>query len=143
MPMIKPSQCQCKGCSRCSPESGGCERPPGDYPGEYYCEDCHQEAARVMFDAQPPRGMSGMDAVLAAARSRGAASADMRFGGQADVIFRPAQPELLIPAGILVLGDEVDEGQLIESVALPWWEIIREWEWWLCPLPRSRCGGCP
>src|SRR5215472_4839505 len=40
---------------------------------------------------------------------------------------RPAQPELLIPAGILVLGDKVDEGQLIESVALPWFEIIKEW----------------
>jgi len=51
--MTKPSRCQCSGCSRCTPEPGRCDRPPGDYLGEYYCEDCHHEAARVMFDAQP------------------------------------------------------------------------------------------
>src|SRR5215472_1731977 len=135
MPMTKPSRCQCGGCLRCSPERGRCERPAGDYPGEYYCEDCHQEAARVMFDAQPQTNMSGMDAVLAAwshrFRLQWTVVGDVRLprpGGHADVVFQPAQPELIIPAGILVLGDEVDEGQLIESVAFPWFEFIKELE---------------
>jgi restriction system protein len=37
-------------------------------------------------------------------------------------------PELLIPAAIVVAGDKVAEGQLIQAVALPWFEIIRELE---------------
>jgi len=157
--MTKPIRCQCKGCTRCSPERGPCERPPGDYPGEYYCEDCHQEAARVMFDAQPQTNLrgrvSGMNAVLAAWEhhrriqqgwtraairaqgvnvddaQKGVVSVDVRLHGQADVMFRPgtgslsvegkepevgdgspAQRELLITAGILVLGDNIAEGQL-------------------------------
>jgi len=40
----------------------------------------------------------------------------------------PAQRGLLITAGILVLGDNIAEGQLIEAVALPWLEIIKELE---------------
>jgi hypothetical protein len=51
--MTKPSRCQCKGCPRCSPEHGSCERPPGDFPGEYYCEDCHQRAAESAIQVQP------------------------------------------------------------------------------------------
>jgi restriction system protein len=88
-----------------------------------------------MFDAQPQTNMSGMDAVLAAwshrFRLQWTVVGDVRLprsGGQADAVFQPAQPELIIPAGILVLGDDVDEGQLIESVALPWFEIIKELE---------------
>jgi len=37
-----------------------------------------------------------------------------------------APPEILIPAGILNLGDKVTEGQLIAAVALPWFEILEE-----------------
>jgi restriction system protein len=35
-------------------------------------------------------------------------------------------PELLIPATILVTGDQAAEGQLIEAVAVPWFEIIKQ-----------------
>jgi hypothetical protein len=38
---------------------------------------------------------------------------------------QPRQSELLIPAAIIVAGDKVPEGQLIEAVALPWFEIIK------------------
>jgi len=38
------------------------------------------------------------------------------------------QPELLISASILVLGDSTAEGQLVEAVAVPWSEILKELE---------------
>jgi len=41
---------------------------------------------------------------------------------------RITQPEILIPAGILNLGDKVTEGQLIAAVALPWFDILKELE---------------
>jgi restriction system protein len=44
-------------------------------------------------------------------------------------LFQPSdQPrvELLIPAAIIVAGDDVAEGQLIDAVALPWFEILKE-----------------
>jgi restriction system protein len=37
-------------------------------------------------------------------------------------------PELLIPAAIIVVGDKVTEGQLIQGVALPWFDILKELE---------------
>jgi restriction system protein len=37
-------------------------------------------------------------------------------------------PELLIPAAIIVTGGRAAEGQLIEAVALPWFEIIKALE---------------
>ena len=41
---------------------------------------------------------------------------------------RPTPPEILISASIINLGDMVTEGQLIDSVALPWFEILKELE---------------
>jgi restriction system protein len=38
------------------------------------------------------------------------------------------QPELLIPSAIIGTGDKVAEGQLIEAVALPWFDILKELE---------------
>jgi restriction system protein len=35
-------------------------------------------------------------------------------------------PELLIQATILTSGDATNEGQLVEGVAIPWFEILRE-----------------
>jgi restriction system protein len=46
-------------------------------------------------------------------------------------LFQPsdeARVELLIPAAIIVAGDEVAEGQLIKAVALPWFETIKALE---------------
>ena len=37
-------------------------------------------------------------------------------------------PELLVPAGIVAIGDSVPEGQLIEAVMLPWFDIINALE---------------
>jgi restriction system protein len=37
-------------------------------------------------------------------------------------------PELLIPASIVLPAGQVDEGQLIEAVAWPWFEIIKKLE---------------
>jgi restriction system protein len=62
------------------------------------------------------------------------ASAGARLG---DVVITPGTgelrlswlvglPELLIPATIVVTGDPVAEGQLIEAVAIPWFEIIKQ-----------------
>ena len=51
--MTDPIRCQCKGCSSCAPARGECGRGPRDYPGENYCKECHDEAARVTMDAQP------------------------------------------------------------------------------------------
>jgi restriction system protein len=39
-----------------------------------------------------------------------------------------AQPEILIPAGILNLGDKVTEGQLIAAVAVAWFDILAKLE---------------
>jgi restriction system protein len=154
MPMTKPGRCQCRGCSRCSPERGRCDRPPGDYPDEYYCEDCHRETARVMFDAQPQTNKSGMDTVLEAWSHRFTLQwnvvGDVRVPRprvDADVTFQPGtgslsiegqqpsvggspvqQPEFLIPASIVVFGDSVAEGQLVEAVAIPWTQILEEFE---------------
>lgn len=36
--------------------------------------------------------------------------------------------ELLLQAEILVTGDKTKEGQLIQAVAVPWFEIITEWK---------------
>ena len=63
--MTDPIRCQCKGCSSCAPTRGECGRGSGHYPGENYCKECHDDAARVAMDAQP-RGDFGMNAVLAA-----------------------------------------------------------------------------
>jgi len=35
-------------------------------------------------------------------------------------------PAVLLPAAIVIFGDKVNEGQLIEGVAVPWFEILRE-----------------
>ena len=37
-------------------------------------------------------------------------------------------PELLIPAALVVTGGQVAEGQLIEALAVPWFEIINQLE---------------
>jgi restriction system protein len=37
---------------------------------------------------------------------------------------RAELPELLVPAGIVAIGDSVPEGQLVEAVMLPWFDII-------------------
>ena len=37
-----------------------------------------------------------------------------------------ATPNLLIQATIITLGDRTNEGQLVEAIAIPWFEIIRE-----------------
>jgi restriction system protein len=36
--------------------------------------------------------------------------------------------ELLLQAQIVIFGDKTNEGHLIQAVAIPWIEIIREWE---------------
>jgi hypothetical protein len=36
--------------------------------------------------------------------------------------------ELILQAQIVVLGDKTQEGQLIQGVRIPWYEIIREYE---------------
>jgi len=41
---------------------------------------------------------------------------------------RTTPPEILISANIINLGDMVTEGQLIDSVAVPWFEILKELE---------------
>jgi restriction system protein len=48
--------------------------------------------------------------------------------GQRSGVEGRTQPEILIPANILSLGDNVTEGQLIEAVALPWFDILKELE---------------
>jgi restriction system protein len=48
--------------------------------------------------------------------------------GQIEFGIRDDQPELVIPAAILELGDKVEEGQLIRAVALSWFEILRALE---------------
>jgi restriction system protein len=85
------------------------------------------------MDAQP-RGDFGMNAVLAAWHHRRPAI-HIRIGSLSMEGQQPgvddgsvAQPEILIPAGILNLGHEVTEGQLIEAVALPWFDILMELE---------------
>jgi hypothetical protein len=35
-------------------------------------------------------------------------------------------PELLIQATVVTFGDATNEGQLVEGVAIPWFEILRE-----------------
>src|SRR4029453_9632329 len=37
-------------------------------------------------------------------------------------------PGLLIQAKIITLGDRTNEGQLVEAIAIPWFEILRELE---------------
>ena len=37
-------------------------------------------------------------------------------------------PDLMIQATIVVFGDKTNEGQLVEGVAIPWFEILREVE---------------
>jgi restriction system protein len=39
---------------------------------------------------------------------------------------RIVSPELLIPAAIIVVGGETAEGELIEAVSLPWFDILKE-----------------
>ena len=39
-----------------------------------------------------------------------------------------AMPGLLIQATIITLGDKTTAGQLVEAVAIPWFEIVRELE---------------
>ena len=41
---------------------------------------------------------------------------------------RTMPPEILISASIINFGDKVTEGQLIDAVALPWFEILKELE---------------
>jgi hypothetical protein len=91
-----------------------------------------------MFDAQPQTNKSGMDAVLEAWSHRFRLQWNVvgdvhvpRPRGEADVTFQPGtgslsiegqqpsvegrpveQPEFLIPASIVVLGDSVPEGDL-------------------------------
>lgn len=95
-------------------------------------------------DAQPHwPGDSGMNAVLAAwshhrarwtaainAQRQGAwlpGTGSLGVEGQQPGV-EVTHPELLIPASILNLGDRTTEGQLIEAVALPWFEILKELE---------------
>src|SRR5262249_17807520 len=49
------------------------------------------------------------------------------FSGHGNVTLPPS-PNLLMQAGIVVFGDRTNEGQLIQAVSLPWFEIIRELE---------------
>jgi restriction system protein len=35
-------------------------------------------------------------------------------------------PGVLIQATIIMLGDKTNEGQLVEAIAIPWFEIVRE-----------------
>jgi restriction system protein len=37
-----------------------------------------------------------------------------------------AMPSLLIQATIVVLGERTNEGQLVEAITIPWFEIVRE-----------------
>ncbi len=89
-------------------------------------------------------GDSGMNAVLAAwyhhrakewTAAINAQGQGSRIPGTGSLGIEGQRPgvevthlELLIPASILNLGDRVTEGQLIEAVALPWFEILKELE---------------
>src|SRR5437016_6321844 len=37
-----------------------------------------------------------------------------------------ARPDLLIQAAIVTFGEKINEGRLVEAVAIPWFEIVRE-----------------
>jgi hypothetical protein len=91
---------------------------------------------RWLDEVPPGSGMtvSGMNAVLAAwhhHREQQQRAAAMMLGyavTRATVPPDPALPELLIPAAIVAVGDKVAEGQLVEAVLLPWFDIVKALE---------------
>jgi restriction system protein len=60
----------------------------------------------------------------------GAKVANVRFGGalSVNVIAGPVLPDVLLQAAVTLLGDRIAEGQVVEGVALPWFEIISQIE---------------
>ncbi len=40
----------------------------------------------------------------------------------------PQYPDVLLQAAVVVFGDKANEGELIQAVAIPWFEIIRQLE---------------
>lgn len=114
---------------------------PGDALAAMMRRDSELRAAVSKALAGPEDALAAMmhrDSELRAAVRALAASVDLRdtvrqpltgaigIEGQAPVVekSRVELPELLVPAGIVAIGDSVPEGQLVEAVMLPWFDII-------------------
>jgi Restriction endonuclease len=115
---------------------------PGDALAAMVRGDAELRAALRTALAAPGDALAAMmrrDAELrAAVRTAFAASVDLRetvrqpptgaigIEGQTPVVeeSRAELPELLVPAEIVAIGDSVPEGQLVEAVMLPWFDII-------------------
>jgi len=145
--------CTCSGCNQCDTSGDRpCSRGATE-ESDQRCRACHDRAAEMWAQtlgpevAGPGYGLAGL---LDHWRKRRAAVAglqvfasDTMSVGDADVasaqIISPAgipseeavgtpqvYPEILVQAAIVVFGDKTNEGQLIQGVTIPWFEIIKE-----------------